>query len=424
MNVTGLEKIADAVLYEGYLLYPYRPSSLKNRQRWNFGTLYPRTFAELPASSEPASFQAEVLVSGTAASLLSARVRFLRLIAGDGDDSEAWSEGEIQTESLERMPLADLASGVNRTFAFSAFLGKDQPRTPAGTTVAALTGRLTLHCILLRDGLWRVQAIFSNETPLPHPERATAQSAQTSAFVSAHLLLEIEGGSFVSLLDPPPEMAAEAAACANRGVFPVLAGEPHDASHMLCSPIVLYDYPQVAPESVGDFFDGTEMDEMLALRVLTLTDEEKAEMHRGDAHAAAILQRTETLPGEQFLKLHGAVRGMRPSSEKSEEIESRIDPWNPFEERPPLESVHVLGMDVRCGDRVRLCPGKQADILDMAMNGKVAVVQAIEEDLEGNVQFAVVLEDDPGMDMGLLRQAGHRFFFSPEEIEPLHTEAT
>ncbi|HEX3660530.1 MAG TPA: hypothetical protein VHU89_03825 [Acidobacteriaceae bacterium] len=419
MNVAPLEKIADAVLYEGYLLYPYRSSSLKNRQRWNFGTLYPRSFAEQPSSGESFSFQAEVLVQGNAGSRLSVRVRFLQLLAGRSDEGQERSEGVIQAETLDGIPLSELAAGVARPFAFAA------PRVDGlrtGANPDTLTGRVTLHCVLLREGAWRLQAVFSNETALPASERASAKAAQRLAFVSAHALLEIEEGTFVSLLDPPADLASDAAACANRGIFPVLAG---DAAHMLASPIILYDNPQVAPESAGDFFDGTEMDEMLALRVLTLTDEEKAEMRQGDRHAAAILQRTETLPAEQLLKLHGVVRGLRPVvAGEQQEAHGRIEPWNPFEEdKPPLESVRVFDVDLRCGDRVRLWPDKQADILDIAMKGKTAVIEAIEQDLEGNVQLAVVLEDDPGRDMGLLRQAGHRFFFSPDEIEPLPMEA-
>lgn len=415
MNAALIEKIADAVLYEGYLLYPYRSSSLKNRQRWNFGTLYPRDFADQPSSGEPASFQSEVLMQGSAGGRLSVRVRFLQLLPGQGDDPQAWHEGAIQTETLDSIALADLAAGVDRTLAFA------EPSVSANAA-RPLTGRLALHCVLLQEGVWRLQAVFSNETPLEPAERMSSKAAQRFAFVSAHALLEIEDGVFVSLFDPPPPLAADAAACANRGVFPVLAG---DAAHMLVSPIILYDYPQIAPESAGDFFDGTEMDEMLALRVLTLTDEEKAEMRQGDRHAAAILQRTETLPGDQMLKLHGAVRGMRPAAPPDgNEVHGRIDPWNPFdEEKPPLASVQVLGMDLHCGDRVRLWPDKQADILDIAMKGKVAVVEAIEQDLEGQIQLAVVLEDDPGRDLGLLRQAGHRFFFSLDEIEPLRGEA-
>jgi hypothetical protein len=313
---------------------------------------------------------------------------------------------------------------------------EEREHAPRSFIEIPLQARILLSAAPLREGLWRLEATFSNETPLWEADAATVYASQNRAFVSAHLLLGVDDGEFVSLLGPPSEYEADVAACSNQGVFPVLAGEAGDRTRMLGSPIILYDHPQIAPESTGDFFDGTEMDEMLALRVLTLTDEEKAEMRSGDPRAAAILARTETLPGEHLLKLHGAVRGMRPAaaaqnqastrdnerSPQDNNIDGRIEPWDPFEERPPLESVRVFGVDVRRGDRVRLWPGKKADILDMAMNGKIAVIEAIEQDLEDQVQFAVVLEDDPGKDMGLLRQAGHRFFFSPEEIEPLSLE--
>jgi hypothetical protein len=271
-----------------------------------------------------------------------------------------------------------------------------------------------------------VSASFANESAVSGAYFASRRSVQDAAFTSAHLLLGVYGGAFVSLLEPSAEYEADSKSCMQDGVFPVLAGEAGGRRHLLCSPIILYDYPQVAPESAGDFFDGTEMDEMLALRVLTLTDEEKAEMRQGDPHARAILERTETLPDEQLMKVHGAVRGLRrviedglPGTRDEAEVDLVEDSFDPFAERPSVESVCVFGMDVRKGDRVRLWPQKRADIMDIAMEGKVAVIEAIEQDLEDNLQFAVVLEDDPGRDMGMLRQAGHRFFFSPEEIEPL-----
>jgi hypothetical protein len=108
--------------------------------------------------------------------------------------------------------------------------------------------------------------------------------------------------------------------------------------------------------------------------------------------------------------------------ESTDNGNNEIKTGDPFVERPPLESVSVFGVELRKGDRVRLWPQKKADIMDMALEGKVAVIEAIEEDLEGNAQFAVVVEEDPGRDMGILRQAGHRFFFSPNEIEPLQLE--
>lgn len=93
--------------------------------------------------------------------------------------------------------------------------------------------------------------------------------------------------------------------------------------------------------------------------------------------------------------------------------------WNPFEETPTLNSICVLGIELRRGDRVRLRPRKTADIIDLALAGQIAVIEAIEQDFENQVHLAVVLDDDPGRDLGELRQPGHRFFFSPEEVEPI-----
>jgi hypothetical protein len=130
------------------------------------------------------------------------------------------------------------------------------------------------------------------------------------------------------------------------------------------------------------------------------------------------------LPQEHLLKVHGALRGMGRSGAESPPVSEAIQPWNPFEEKPPLDSVRVFGVALRKGDRVRLWPQKRADIMDMAMEGRTAIIEAIEQDLEDCVQLAVVLEDDPGKDLGLLRQPGHRFFFSPEEVEPIKLEVS
>jgi hypothetical protein len=93
--------------------------------------------------------------------------------------------------------------------------------------------------------------------------------------------------------------------------------------------------------------------------------------------------------------------------------------WEKEPEKALLESVTVFGVEIRAGDRIRLWPQKSADIMDIALKGKVAIVEAIESDLDDNIHVAVVLEDDPGRDLGMLRQPGHRFFFSPDEIEPM-----
>jgi hydrogenase maturation protease len=178
---------------------------------------------------------------------------------------------------------------------------------------------------------------------------------------------------------------------------------------MLSSPIILYDYPQIAPESAGDLFDGAEIDEILTLRIMTMTDEEKQEMRGVDDHARRILERTEMLPDDHLLKMHGAMRTV-PSPQSHEDF------FNPTKR---LESTVVDGVELRAGDKVRIWPKKRADIIDMALEGKVATIEALEEDLEKQVHFALVIDDDPGRDMGLLRQSGHRFFYSADEVEPL-----
>ncbi len=138
------------------------------------------------------------------------------------------------------------------------------------------------------------------------------------SLVSVHSILQVAGGGIVSLLDPPAEFRAAAAGCVNIGCWPVMAGEEGQLDMMLAAPIILYDYPQIAPESCGDLFDGTEIDEILALRILTLSDAEKLEVRNGDSRARRILERTEMLPPEHFQKLHGAMRGLRgPSGEAS-----------------------------------------------------------------------------------------------------------
>ena len=92
---------------------------------------------------------------------------------------------------------------------------------------------------------------------------------------------------------------------------------------------------------------------------------------------------------------------------------------NLLEDKPSLESVEAGGVEVRIGDRVHLRPRQGGDIMDVALAGKVAIIESIEQDYEGKIQVAVVLDDDPGRDLGLLRQPGHRFFFDVEEIEPV-----
>jgi hypothetical protein len=301
MNFDGVEKIAAAILYEGYILYPYRPTAVKNRQRWNFGTLYPRVYAQAQRPEEPFRLVAECLAAVDAEATLDLRLRFLQLVRQQQSVSEltdptlAWDEGVERTVEQSNLRIRDLAAS---------------PRSLT-LSMEGLQIALTIGAQMLEDGACKLRLEMQNVTPLPSGAEAKRGEALPLSFVSAHLLLGANGGEFVSLLDPPEAYRASVAACSNLGVFPVLAGEEPDRSLMLCSPIILYDYPKIAPESEGDFFDGTEMDEMLTLRVLTLTDAEKQEMQNADPRARRILKRTEALTSDAMLKAHGVIRGLR-----------------------------------------------------------------------------------------------------------------
>lgn len=320
MNFSRVEKIAAAILYEGYILYPYRPSSMKNRQRWNFGTLYPRVYAEAQIPPDPFCLVAECIVeAGATDASLDLKIQFLQLLRQQGnvsqipthsltDPSLAWEEATERTSEQQNLRLSDLVEPLTLALQFG------DSNLPDGTNLRqreSLQAQLTISAELLPSGARKIHLELQNTGLLPSGEEAKREEALPRSFVSAHVLMGIHDGQFVSLLDPPETYHASVASCQSTGVFPVLAGEEPDRSILFCSPIILYDYPKVAPESEGDFFDGAEMDEMLTLRVLTLTDAEKREMRHGDPRARKILERTESMTAELMMKAHGVIRGMR-----------------------------------------------------------------------------------------------------------------
>ncbi|MGH7172823.1 MAG: hypothetical protein ACRELF_01095 [Gemmataceae bacterium] len=319
MNRKLVDRIADVVLYEGYILYPYRPS-IKNRQRWTFGGLYPEAYCQA-GNGESASNQTECLVQGNAATTIEAVVRFLHLSERPARQVgeqlfPAWQEAEEREVALGDATLGDLSAYPrNVSFAFPGsqscepICGADE--VIAGTLIReqqAIEGSMEVRATEAAEGLFRLTLRVVNRTPLAEPLRANRDAALLRSLVSTHSILGVQGGSFVSLLDPPDCWRDLAAACRNVGVWPVLVGAEGQTDTMLASPIILYDYPQVAPESPGDFFDGTEIDEMLTLRILTLTDDEKRAMASVDERARGLLERTETMSREQMLRLHGTIR--------------------------------------------------------------------------------------------------------------------
>jgi hypothetical protein len=287
VNTDRVEKIANAVMYEGYILYPYRPSSVKNRQRFNFGVLYPADYGEA------SSMRTECLVQGNASTTIDVKVRFLQLA-----ERETWQEGHEREVCVIGFRLSAIQP-LQQAFAFLAM--EDEK----GRRQKTIAGEVELISLKLDDELFKITVSVRNCRSAHDISR---DEALLRSLVSVHSILQVTNGGFVSLLDPPAQIMAEAASCKNEGTWPVLVGEEGQTDMMLSAPIILYDYPKVAPESPGDLFDGTEIDEILALRILTMTDAEKLEVRNSDARARKILERTEMMPPEYFQKLHGVLR--------------------------------------------------------------------------------------------------------------------
>jgi len=393
MDRTLIDRIARAVLYEGYLLYPYRRSSLKNQGRWTFGTLYPPAWTASQIGSDRSDFRMECLLRGDEASRLSVLVRFLQV-------ADAAAEAVEQEVPLEVIVGEILKHERRREWIF-------------GT----VCGAMALGAAKISAGLFRFSLMVSNQSDFRERDR---DETLPHSLLSAHAAISVTGGRFVSVIDPQEEFKAEAAALRNAGVWPVLIGAPGATDTMLAAPIILPDYPEVAPESAGDLYDATEIEEILTLRILTLSDEEKAEVRGSEERARRILERAENVPAEHLLRLHGTIRGLAPTARE------RWSAWDTEANAPP-QTVRVKGAELKAGDRVRLRPkaggpNARADIFDSALDGRIAWIEAIELDFEDRIHLAVVLEDDPGRDLGEMRHIGHRFFFSLAEVEPLTGE--
>jgi hypothetical protein len=311
--------IADAVLYEGYVLWPYRRSALKNAQRWTFGGVHPRAHsAARAAGDDPWWMQTQCLVEGGAEARVDVAVRFLHVVRrqildGAGRPVDAltargqrhlsWDEAVEREVALAPTPLGELADGERLAISIPA----DRAREPLDggaleRSWEPLAGAVVVHALALAPALHVLTVRIENTTPWRGGERA---ELMRHTLCSTHTAIDVEGGAFASLTDPPQWLRAPAAACVNVGTWPVLVGEEGTRDRLLSSPIVLSDYPRVAPESPGDLFDGGEIDQLLILNLLALTDEEKAEVRATDPRARELLERSEALTPEQLMRLNG-----------------------------------------------------------------------------------------------------------------------
>jgi hypothetical protein len=255
-----VREIAEAVLYEGHMLFPYRLSSLKNRQRWTFGGVYPPAYARMSGDRSRVSFACDV----------------------EGGDPQC----EVEVRFLQIVHRGDHDEAVERVFG----IGPIDSRP--------LRGQVDARLEPIGDGKHRLSVGLENASAWNGSDR---DEAMHHTFASAHAVAHVRGGAFIS-----PRDAAEPPT--SKGLWPVLVGEHGDRSTLLASPIILDDYPRVAPESPGNFFDGGEIDQLLVLSILGLSDAEKTEIRAGDPRAREILERTEAMSEDQLRRLHGTWR--------------------------------------------------------------------------------------------------------------------
>ncbi len=448
--------VADAVLFEGYLLYPYRASAQKNRLRWQFGVLTPDG-----DGTEPTRNRTECLLEPRPGADLHVRLRCLQLQARtlrttggeevpelvvDGRRHLAFEEG-VARQVDAALAVDDLLTGrCCVPIAFPASTETEELRaadgTLAGTVVRecwAVTGRIVVSLTDI-PGPYLVHRlrldVVNDGRCVPGSPR---EEVLRTSLIAAHSMIAARPGTFLSLTDPPQWAAPATAECVNEHTWPVLAGPGDDL--VLSSPIILADHPQLAPESTINLFDGLENDEILTLRTMVLTDDEKAEARATDPRAGAIIDAVDALPPEILERLHGAIRSLRPVGRAVDGVPvfgtggslagppfgadspavappERVPWWDPAQDAsvdPDTDTVAVGGVPVSRGSHVVLRPGRGSDAQDRFLDGMRATVQAVVHDVDGCVHVAVSVDGDPAAEMQLAH--GRFRYFRPAELE-------
>jgi len=480
-HLAHARRVADAILYEGYLLYPYRQSSQKNQVRFQWGVLMAPGYRDIDPHESDAS-QTECLLECPDDAQVRVLVRFLqlqeRVVQGvspetgelhdvgalyvDGTEYTCWNEATEREQQVTVPVSALLSEDKNLEF----HLGSGEAAEDLLEASGRLAGRLIRSWAAL-DGVIRIHAervagpyqalrlrIRLENVSVPSTAPRTRDDGLRHALIAAHALIGVPGGTFLSMTDPPEWAAAAVAQCENTGTWPVLAGPDDCHDLVLSSPVILYDHPEVAAESAGDLFDATEIDEILTLRTLTLTDAEKREARATDSRVAQMLDRLDDLPPEMIERMHGAIRYLRsaPAGARAGASAPVVggsdvaaapgalpgDPgvdwpgpqvtdrpsvpwWDPGSDTsvsPDTDHVLVDGVRVARNSRVLMRPGtRRADAQDLFLIGREAIVEAVLHDVDGQVHLAVTPVDDPAAD--LQRNHGRFLYFAPDEVEPL-----
>ena len=452
-NLDSARAVADAVLYEGYLLYPYRASSAKNRSRWQFGVLGPVGAAAAGVGEEP-GLAVEFLVAHRLGASVTVWLRFLQLQVRTVESPAGAEVPQLQVDERVVLPWDEAVE--HELEVGTAPLGDTETSFPVsvpggcdttevcrddGTAVGRvlrtrwpLTASVTVHSstLGLPPGVARVRLSVDNLGELTSPD---APAATRQSFLGAHLLLTCAGGAFVSALDPPERLREAAQECRHHRCWPLLAGPAGTADVLLASPIILDEHPQIAPESAGSLFDATEIDEILTLRILTMTDAEKAEARATDPRAAEIIDRSESLTPQALARMHGTLRDPSgpgtggevgldgPPTWTTPAGESDVPWWDPerdAEVDPATDVVLIDGHAVARDSMVRIEPTRRADAQDLFFRGQLARVTGVHHDVDGGTHLGVILVDDPAAEEH--EWYGRYLYFAPDELVPVETQ--
>jgi hydrogenase maturation protease len=292
------------VLYDGYILYPYRATAKKNRRSFTLGRVYPEEYSLEQGGAEPCSMQTECLVEGFPHATLDITVRFLHPMARDigelavpmwempaednpdffhivpelvvdGTPHASWQEA---VERVVPVPAVSLAELLERSreipFRFPASRRLEPVRDRANLIAGVILRRqeevrgfIELTAEPVDAAVTKVGVRIVNQTAPPRDAFGDKDEIVMRTFASTHTLLGVKDAAFLSLIDPPEAYAPAAATCRNLGTYPVLAGDEttRERDTLLSSPIILYDYPRIAPESGGDLFGAGASDEILPL---------------------------------------------------------------------------------------------------------------------------------------------------------------
>jgi hypothetical protein len=275
----ALDSLLDTLLFEGYALYPYTPSAAKNATPTPFGIVYPPAYAERTAGAFD-SLRLHGIVQGDTATQVHAEVRFLEAAPAGGHRAVE------RRLSPKPGPLVELAA---------------RPHTEH-FDLGGLAGRTRLAAKPLFDDVWRIALCVHNTSALPDGE-INRGAALRHSLLSTHPILRVTDGTFVSPLEREGELGEAVGTCACVNTYPVLATPEDDV--LLGAAIVLPDHPELAPESRGDLFDGTEIEEALLLHVLALSEPEREQIAAADPAVRAMIERAAAATPEELTRLHG-----------------------------------------------------------------------------------------------------------------------